>query len=59
MLSKYIPRENIRIPGLTDLERTEHDIFQYEDALFQESKKFEGKESRYNVSVEDLKGLLR
>jgi hypothetical protein len=59
MLSKYIPRENIRIPGLTDLERTEHDIFQYEDALFQESKKFEGKESRYNVSVEDLKDLLR
>ena len=59
MLSKHIPRENITIPGLTDMESTEHDIFQYEDALFQESKKFEGKESRYVVSVEDLRGLLR
>ena len=58
MLSKYIPREKITIPGLTDLERTEHDIFQYEDILFQESKKFEGKESRHNVSVEDLRELL-
>lgn len=59
MLSKYIPRENITTPGLTNLESTEHDIFQYEDTLFQESKKFEGKESRYNVSVEELRELLR
>ncbi len=59
MLSKYIPREKIETPGLTDLERTEHDVFQYEDTLFQISKRFEGKESRYNVSVEDLREFIR
>jgi len=58
MLSEYIPRENIQTPGITDLESTEHDVFQYEDILYEESKKYAGKESPYNVTTEDLRSLL-
>ena len=58
MLSRYFPKERISTPGLKDLESTEHDIFQYEDALFEESKAFADKESKYNVSVEELRSML-
>ena len=57
MLSKYIPLEEIRTPGIADLERTDHDIFRYEDALYEESERHAGNESSYNVTVEDLKAL--
>jgi hypothetical protein len=57
MLSKYIPLEEIRIPGIADLERTDHDIFKYEDELYEESGRYAGNESQYNVTVEDLKPL--
>jgi len=57
MLSKYIPSEEIRIPGIADVERTDHDIFRYEDTLYEESERHAGNESRYNVTVEDLKSL--
>ena len=57
MLSKYIPPEEVRTPGITHRESTDHDIFRYEDVLYQESKKDAGKESSYNVTVEDLKSL--
>ncbi len=57
VLSKYIPPEDVRTPGIYDLENTVHDIFKYEDELFEESKKYAGKESSYNVTIEDLKSL--
>ena len=57
MLSKYIPPEAIRTPGIADLERTDHDIFKYEDVLYEESERHAGNESPYNVTVEDLKSL--
>jgi hypothetical protein len=57
MLSKYIPPEDVRVPGIHDLENTVHDIFKYEDELYEESKKYAGKESSYNVTIEDLKSL--
>jgi hypothetical protein len=57
MLSKYIPRETLIAPGLNDLESTEHDIFQYEDLLFEESKRFVGKESKHNVTIEELRTI--
>jgi len=57
MLSKYIPPEEISTPGIADLERTDHDIFKYEDALYEESERYAGNESPYNVTVEDLKSL--
>jgi len=57
MLSRYIPSEDIRIPAIHDLENTTHDIFKYEDDLHEESKKCAGKESSYNVTIEDLKTL--
>jgi len=57
MLSKYIPPEEIRTPGIADLEWTDHDIFRYEDALYEESERHAGNESSYNVTVEDLKSL--
>jgi hypothetical protein len=57
MLSEHIPLKEIRTPGITDLENTAQDIFKYEDTLYEESKKFAGKESSYNVTVEDLKSL--
>jgi len=59
MLSKYIPKSEIRWPGVKDLESTEHDIFQYEDELFEDSKRYEGRESKYSVTLEDLISLLR
>jgi len=43
VFSKYVPGENIATPGLTDLNSTEHGIFQYEDTLFEESRKLRGK----------------
>lgn len=58
MLSDFIPEEDIVVPGLTDLDSTEHDIFQYEDVLFQESVKFEGKESKHQVTLDELKSML-
>jgi hypothetical protein len=57
MLSRYIPPEDIRMPGIYDPENTVHDIFKYEDELYEESKKYAGKESLYNVTIEDLKSL--
>jgi len=57
MLSKYIPLEDVRVPGIRDLEDTVHDIFKYEDELYEESRKYVGKESSYNVTIEDLKSL--
>lgn len=57
MFSKYIPPEEIRVPGIADPERTDHDIFKYEDALYEESERYAGNESPYNVTVEDLKSL--
>jgi len=57
MLSRYISPEDIRMPGIYDLENTVHDIFKYEDELYEESKKYAGKESLYNVTIEDLKSL--
>ena len=57
MLSKYIPPEEIRTPGIADLEKTDHDIFKYEDILYEESERHVGEESAYNVTVEDLKSL--
>ncbi|MGQ9459897.1 MAG: hypothetical protein ACUVRA_01515 [Candidatus Bathyarchaeaceae archaeon] len=57
MLSKYIPLEEIRIPGIAGSERTDHDIFKYEDELYEESERYTGNESQYNVTVEDLKSL--
>jgi len=57
MLSKYIPPEEIRTPGIADLEKTDHDIFKYEDILYEESERHVGEESSYNVTVEDLKSL--
>ncbi|KPV61905.1 MAG: hypothetical protein AOA66_1577 [Candidatus Bathyarchaeota archaeon BA2] len=57
MLSKCIPPEEILTPGIADLGRTDHDIFKYEDMLYEESEKHAGKESAYNVTVEDLKSL--
>ena len=59
MLSKYIPRETWITPGLTDLESTEHGIFQYEDLLFEESKRFAGRESKHNVTVEELRTITK
>jgi hypothetical protein len=59
MLSKYIPKKDITTPGLTDLENTEHNIFKYEDTLFDESKRFEGKESKHDVTIEELRTILR
>jgi hypothetical protein len=56
-LSRYIPLEDIRIPAIHDLENTTHDIFKYEDALHEESEKYAGKESSYDVTIEDLKSL--
>lgn len=58
MLSRYIPKENIATPGLRDLSSTEHDIFQYEDILFEESKKLEGKESKHKVAIDELRAML-
>jgi hypothetical protein len=57
MLSRYISPEDIRIPAIHDLENTTHDIFKYEDKLHEESKKYAGKESSYDVTIEDLKSL--
>jgi len=57
MFSKYIPSEDVWMPGIYDLENTAHDIFKYEDELYEESKKYAGKESSYNVTIEDLKSL--
>ncbi len=57
IISKYIPTEAIRFPGVYDPENTVHDIFKYEDELHEESKKFIGRESSYNVTIEDLKSL--
>ena len=57
MLSEYIPPEEIRTPGIADRERTDHDIFKYEDILYEESERHAGEESSYNVTVEDLKSL--
>jgi len=59
MLSKYIPLEHIQTPGIADLESTEHDVFRYEDSLYEESKRYAGNESSYNVTVEDLNSLLK
>jgi len=59
MLSKYILLEHIQTPGIADLESTEHDVFRYEDSLFEESKRYAGNESSYNVTVEDLSSLLK
>ncbi len=59
MLSKYIPTESLIAPGLSDLESTEHDIFQYEDMLFEESKRFVGKEGKRNVTIEEIRTMLR
>jgi hypothetical protein len=59
MLSNYIPRENLTSPGVTDLESTEHDIFQYEDKLFEESQRLRGSESKHNVTVEELRNMIR
>jgi len=57
MLSRYISPEDIWIPAIQDLENTTHDIFKYEDELYGESEKHAGKESSYNVTIEDLKSL--
>ncbi len=57
MLSKYVPSKEILTPGISDLERTEHDIFKYENTLYEESKKYAGKESSYNLTVTDLESL--
>jgi len=57
MLSGYIPPEEVGVPGLNDLESTTHDIFKYEDELYEESKKYTGMESSYDVTIEDLKSL--
>jgi len=57
MLSKYVPLENVRVPGIDDPDDTVHDIFKYEDELYEESKKYAGKESSYNVTIDDLKSL--
>jgi len=59
MLSKHIPKNEMRWPGVKDLESTEHDIFQYEDELFEESKRYKGRESKHRVTVEELISLLR
>jgi len=57
MLSEYIPPEEVGVPGLHDLESTTHDIFKYENELYEESKKYAGMESSYDVTIEDLKSL--
>ena len=59
MLSKYIPAKDVILPGIKDLENTEHDIFQYEDELYEKSKKYEGKESKHNVTMEELREMTR
>ena len=56
MLSKYFSPE-VQTPGVNDLENTVHDIFRYEDELYEESRKHAGQESSYNVTIEDLKAL--
>ena len=57
MLSKYFSPEEVQTPGVNDLENTVHDIFRYEDELYEESRKHAGQESSYNVTIEDLKSL--
>ena len=57
MLSKYFSPEEVHTPGVNDLGNTVHDIFRYEDELYEESRKHVGKESSYNVTIEDLKSL--
>jgi len=59
MLLKYIAPSEVRWPGIKDLGSTEHDIFRYEDELFEECKRYQGRESKHNVTVEDLISLLR
>jgi hypothetical protein len=59
MLSKYFPNKDVSAPGIKDMENTEHDIFQYEDELYEKSKKYEGKESKHNVTVEELREIMR
>jgi hypothetical protein len=59
MLSKYFPKQSLITPGLLDLESTEHDIFEYEDMLYEESKRFEGKESKHNVTIEELRTMVK
>ncbi len=57
MLSKYVPPEEVWLPGIHDSDNTIHDIFEYEDELYEESKKYDGKESSYNVTIDDLRSL--
>src|SRR3989337_169026 len=58
MLSKYLPEERISLPGAMDLESTEHAIFQYEDELFEQSRKSKGRESKHTTTVEELHSML-
>jgi hypothetical protein len=59
MLSRHVPKSKILFPGVNDLESTEHDVFEYEDTLYEESKRHAGRESKYNVTVDDLRTMLR